>query len=614
MIVGGLGIQSPADAAWLSLSSARDNEAFFSAWLAVLCNQVVNVRAGLLLLGPEQDGAFVPAALWPDHSADLRYLSPYAERVLSERRGLTSSNSDGGSNEAHGSSVIGYPVTIDGAPRGVVVLDITTGSDACLRQASRAIHWASAWIVERIRNGIAEEQAVSLSRLSFALDLSAEAMDGSRAMAALAIVNRLAARLQCDSVSIGFLASEEIEVNAVSNTAVFDRRMDPIRRLADAMDETVDLGATIILPPKKGDELDCRCHKRLAQDNDDVAICSVPLMRGERTIGVLVCERRSLPVFDHSTVAQIEAVGSMLGPIFALHEAGERSVTAALRHKAKEYAAALFGPLYPGTKAIGLCLLLLAAGSALMHGTYRVTAKAVTEGLIQQAAIAPFDGHIAGSFARAGDIVAKGQPLCSLDDRELQLDLLEQTADRERAAGRERAALATNDRAAMAEAQAQVLAADARIALSSDRLARAKVVAPFDGIVVSGDLSQLGGTPVQQGKLLFQIAPLDSYRLILEVDERDIANVDAGLSGELTLASVLGEHFQFSVLGIMPVTTQSDGRNFFRVEARLTSTPKALRPGMEGVGKITIGPRRLLWIWTHGLTDWLRLWVWKNLF
>jgi hypothetical protein len=36
-----------------------------------------------------------------------------------------------------------------------------------------------------------------------------------------------------------------------------------------------------------------------------------------------------------------------------------------------------------------------------------------------------------------------------------------------------------------------------------------------------------------------------------------------------------------------------------------------LRPGMEGIGKIESGPRSLIWIWTHSIVDWLRLWVWS---
>ena len=38
---------------------------------------------------------------------------------------------------------------------------------------------------------------------------------------------------------------------------------------------------------------------------------------------------------------------------------------------------------------------------------------------------------------------------------------------------------------------------------------------------------------------------------------------------------------------------------------------KKLRPGMEGVGKISIDRRKLIWVWTHKAVDWLRLQIWK---
>ena len=31
---------------------------------------------------------------------------------------------------------------------------------------------------------------------------------------------------------------------------------------------------------------------------------------------------------------------------------------------------------------------------------------------------------------------------------------------------------------------------------------------------------------------------------------------------------------------------------------------------MEGIGKIDIGERKLIWIWSHKLIDWFRLLAW----
>jgi len=104
---------------------------------------------------------------------------------------------------------------------------------------------------------------------------------------------------------------------------------------------------------------------------------------------------------------------------------------------------------------------------------------------------------------------------------------------------------------------------------------------------------------------------LDAYRVILQVEERDIAPVQLGQHGELTLSGIPNEHMDFTVEQITPVSTPQEGRNYFRVEARLQSPTDRVRPGMEGVGKVVVGERKLIWIWTHTLVDWLRLSAWK---
>ena len=65
-----------------------------------------------------------------------------------------------------------------------------------------------------------------------------------------------------------------------------------------------------------------------------------------------------------------------------------------------------------------------------------------------------------------------------------------------------------------------------------------------------------------------------------------------------------------TIEAITPVTVAEDGRNVFRVEASLPSGSERLRPGMEGVAKISVDQRRLAWIWTHRIVDWFRLWTW----
>ena len=144
------------------------------------------------------------------------------------------------------------------------------------------------------------------------------------------------------------------------------------------------------------------------------------------------------------------------------------------------------------------------------------------------------------------------------------------------------------------------------------QLTRSRVRAPFAGIVIKGDLSQSLGAPVQRGEVLLTIAPADEFRLIVEVDERDIGDVQPGQSGQLALAALPNSTLDFRVERVTPVASSKEGRNFFEVEGTFdAAAAKSLRPGLQGVAKIKAVDQPLAWIWTHRFVDWLRITVWS---
>jgi multidrug efflux pump subunit AcrA (membrane-fusion protein) len=116
---------------------------------------------------------------------------------------------------------------------------------------------------------------------------------------------------------------------------------------------------------------------------------------------------------------------------------------------------------------------------------------------------------------------------------------------------------------------------------------------------------------VERGDVLFEVAPLDAYRVKLQVDEREIRQIKVGQTGALVLNSLPETRMPISIEKITPVSASSEGKNFFVVEARLDEMSQRLRPGMEGYSKVYIDRRRLIWIWTHELLDWIRLWTWS---
>jgi RND family efflux transporter MFP subunit len=465
-------------------------------------------------------------------------------------------------------------------------------------------------VLDQLRKRALEEREAQLSRMELAMDIVATALQEEHLEASvIAVANELAARLECDRASIGLEARGDVEVQAISHTASFDPKTNLARMIGDAMDEVLDLDVALVYPPRDETDLVAVAHAELAREFRSAAICSVPLLKDGHATGVLTLERTK--PFDAESVELAKTVGTLLGPILDLKQKGDLGL---LRHAGgalHDAALALVGPRHPGIKLIALVVTAIVAFFSVTDATYRVSARTVVEGLAQRIAAAPFEGFIAETFVRAGDVVRGGQVLARLDDRELKLEEARLGAERAQLRRKHRQALASQDRAAMAVLSAQLNQVEAGIALVADKLARTSLTAPFDGVVISGDLNPLLGTPVEQGKVLFQIAPLDSYRVILQVDERDIAHVKLGQRGQLTLSGMVSDRLPFAVEQITPISTAQEGRNFFRVEARLENSSQRLRPGMEGVGKVAVGERKLIWIWTHSLIDWLRLSVWK---
>jgi multidrug resistance efflux pump len=212
---------------------------------------------------------------------------------------------------------------------------------------------------------------------------------------------------------------------------------------------------------------------------------------------------------------------------------------------------------------------------------------------------------------RPGDIVTAGDLLAQLDDRDLELERVRLSSEKNRLDREYRSAIAAHDSPKVAIVKAQIDRARAELNLTEQRLERVRIVAPMDGVIINGDLSQQLGAPVEKGQLLFEIAPLAEYRVMLEVDEREISALRPGQDGQLALVGLPGKTLPLTVDRITPISSQAEGRNFFLVEAHLNEAPETLRPGMDGIAKIGVGDRRLVWIWTHKLTDWLGLVAWR---
>lgn len=595
-------------AAWKRLLEAESMQAFAAAWLELQCRLIGGVRTAVVVVGPNEDGTFLPLVYWPDGAVGNPTLAGVAELAMAERRGAVRQWQSGQGPTPEHLDVFGYPLMMGETLRGVVAVEVLHENDDHLHLVMRLLQWGCAWWTRRL--GADETPNAELATV---LELLATVLQEERFVgAATAVATEFATLLHCERVSVGIRKGPHTQVRALSHTANFNKKSSLVRALGSAMDEAVDQQETLVLPrSEQALPLIIQSHEGLMGQHGSKAVCTIPLSDAGRMIGALTLERADDQAFSDREVRLCEHAATLLGPVLEGKRREDRWIGVKLWDSLREFAGHLIGPGHLALKSAALALLALVPLLFFATGEYRLTAPAVLEGTVQRAITAPIDGYIASAQVRAGDLVSEGQALASLEDKDLRLEKVQWESEREKSMREYSKALAERDRARVRILGAQIEQAQSRIALLSEQLGRTHMSAPFAGMVVSGDLSQSLGAPVSRGDVLFEIAPLDSYRVMLKVDERDVSQVRIGQTGALALAGLPGEPLSVQIEKITPVAVAEAGQNLFRVEAALRSSSDALRPGMQGVAKIDVEQRNLFWIWTHQLFYWIRLWWWS---
>lgn len=587
---------------WHDLSQAVAVGPWSQAWLRVLLQSLLQARAGVVLL-IQPDGSYAPLATWPA-GRDVEYLAAIATESLRQHEGVVQ-------RDELGHVRIAYPLQHGDTLHGAVVADLGAASEAELERALRLTHWGAGWLLEMIGQRAQDAQGASAADGAYLLD-TLLALFGERSLreAGLALVNRIGRRFDCRQVQLGIARKGSLRLLAVSHAADFVERAQQAQLAVQAMHEAYDQRAALHWPPREGETaLVNAAHRRYGEASGAPVVYSLPLADGANLAGVLTLER-DLP-FNPAESALLAAMSAALAPWLELRRFADQGAAARLVRTSRRWLGLATDASYPAVKlGIGVAALVLVL-LTLWPATLRISAQAVVEGAVQRAVVAPFEGFLREAPARAGDTVKPGQVLAVLDDKDLRLEKLRWEAELEVALGKEREAMAASQRVNQRLAAAQGNQARANLDLVLSKLDRATLTAPFDAVVVKGDLSQQLGSPLEQGKVLFELAPLDSWRVILKVDERDIGHVREGSRGELRLSSLPGSSWPFTVKKVMPISVAEEGRNLFRVEASLGEHVPMLSPNMEGVGKIDAGRSNLLWIWSRPFVEWLRLAWWK---
>ncbi len=424
----------------------------------------------------------------------------------------------------------------------------------------------------------------------------------SLAEAATALAVELAEVASCQRVSIALLEHDKLQIVGSTQASEPDRRHAAAVAIVAAMHEAIDQRLSVAWPPAVSSPPISLAHRQLAGAGH---ACTVPVVSSGAIVGAITFERSAGPAFWPAQIALCEDIASFAGPVLELKRAAEmpwhRRIGGSLRS----------GLAAPGKRRIAWTVgVLVVAGLLAVPLPWRVSAPARLEGSVQRAVVAAADGFLQQANVRPGDRVVAGQVLAQLASQDMELERKRRESELRQHESGYRAAQARNDRTQMVVSQSKAAEAQALLTLAETQLDRTRLQAPFDGIVIKGDLSQTLGAPVQRGEVLMVLAPNDSFRLIVEVDETDIAAIQPGQKGQLALAARPEQPLGFTTRRIVPVATAADGRNYFEVEATPDRAQSDLRPGLSGVAKIEVGERSLGWLLFHRAAAWLRLSLW----
>jgi len=441
--------------------------------------------------------------------------------------------------------------------------------------------------------------------------LSAVNQQEKFAGAAMAFCNEVAAQWQCERVSLGFLKGRYVQLKAMSHTEDFSRKMKVVQDIESAMEESLDQDTEILSPAPKESAYISRAAEALSNRYGPLVVLSLPLRWDGKALAVLTLER---PVEKQFVPDEIEAVRLACelctARLYDLYEY-DRWFGAAIAARSRNIVAAFLGPTHTWIKLTAILFCAAVIFLIFGKGQYRAEAPFVLEATVQQVIPAPFDGYIETVNVEVSDEVEAGTTILgSLDTAELNLSLATAKAEK---AGYLKKAAAYMDDGEIAQnqiAKAEADQVDAQIKLLDYQIDQADLVSPISGVVVKGDLKREIGAPVKVGDVLFEVCPLESLRAQLLVSEDLIYDIKVGREGYLATASYPGQRIKFTVERISPIAEVVNQRNVFKVRVTLHETYDWMRPGMEGVAKVSIGERKYAWIWSRKIVNWIRMKLW----
>ncbi len=429
--------------------------------------------------------------------------------------------------------------------------------------------------------------------------------------AATVLCNEMATRWQCNRVSLGFLKNRYIHVQAMSHTNEFSRKMKMLQDLEAVMEECLDQDMEIVYPTENTLVYVSRAAKQFSKNHGPCALVSLPVRYNGDVRAIMTLERSVEHAFTLDEIEAARLTCDLCSNRLVELQEQNQWFGARMALAMRKGMTQIFKPKYTLHKCLATLVFLFLVFIICAKGHYRVEAPFAFETKTQQAIAAPFDSYIKKVSVETGDSVIAGKTI--LGQLELSEQRLELAALKAEQIGYQKQnVVAMRDRktADAQIAQAQIDKVAARIRILEEHLRQGTLVAPITGRIISKGIKQQIGAPVEAGTVLFEIASIKSLRAELYIPEDAISEISEGQKGQLIAVGHPNQKIPFTVERISPIADVVNQHNVFRVKVTLLEQNEWMRPGMEGVSKISIGKEPYVWIGSRRIINWLRMKLW----
>jgi RND family efflux transporter MFP subunit len=222
------------------------------------------------------------------------------------------------------------------------------------------------------------------------------------------------------------------------------------------------------------------------------------------------------------------------------------------------------------------------------------------------------DGVVKSVYTREGDHVRQGAVLAELEDWNYRADVAAAEAKYSEAMATMNRALAQNEGSLAGTERTKVDYFKAELGRARERLDRTTIRAPFDGVVTTPQVQNSVGRRLMHSDTFAEIMETSHVTVDVAVSEDVATLLHSSEHASIKLESFPLRTFRGEVTVVSPQSHVESEQRVFLARVNVSNQDGAIRPGMQGHGKVSVGWHPAGYVLFRGSAMWLwgKLWSW----